>query len=138
MHQKCELMLQPMHPLPPSLLSVFELMVGKNQQQHKKQKPETCGLKKSKCSWSGYRGKGKDKIRNGKSNISQNNVTKCLLVKPLTSIFSSLDQESLQMKVDYRRGVTQQGQKAYLMASMLLDLTKSIVDGTPTRLKVIP
>lgn len=38
-------MLQPMHPLPLSLLSVSELMVGKNQQQHKKRKPETYGLK---------------------------------------------------------------------------------------------
>jgi hypothetical protein len=38
-------MLQPMHPLPLFLLSVSELMVGKNQQQHKKQKPETYGLK---------------------------------------------------------------------------------------------
>lgn len=42
------------------------------------------------------------------------------------------------MKAYYRREITQQGQKAYLMASMLLDLTKSIVEGTPTRLKVIP
>lgn len=38
-------MLQPVHPLPLSLLSVSELMVGKNQQQHKKRKPETYGLK---------------------------------------------------------------------------------------------
>ena len=37
-----------------------------------------------------------------------------------------------------KKKIIQQGQKAYLMASMLLDLTKSIVEGTPTRLKVIP
>ena len=45
MRQRCGLMLQPVHPLPLSLLSVSELMVGKNQQQHKKRKPKTYGLK---------------------------------------------------------------------------------------------
>ena len=41
MRQRYGLMLQPVHPLPLSLLSVSELMVGKNQQQHKKWKPKT-------------------------------------------------------------------------------------------------
>lgn len=39
-------MLQPMHPLPLSLLLISELMVGKNQQQHKKRKLETYGVKR--------------------------------------------------------------------------------------------
>lgn len=66
MHQRYGLMLLPMHPLPLFLLSVSELMVEKNQQRHKKPKPETYGLKIANFLGQDKEKKIKEKRMNGK------------------------------------------------------------------------